>query len=102
MCAPRRIGDSSRDDLFEPRTDRERAAEYLHRGRPPRPKAAAQEEALFDQPEHQKRRFVPLGRSEDALELFAKPEAADRELLPVPGWPDYRAKERRDGGGDDG
>ena len=46
------------DDILPARTERERAAEYLHRSRPARPKASPQTEALFAEPEQQGRRLV--------------------------------------------
>lgn len=96
----------NRDDLYSeleggPRADKERAAEYLHRRSVPRLKVPPQTEGLFDEPEHQGRRFVPLGQPvqrspEDAPAepvdgaLFAEPEPASRRLIPVDGWRDYR------------
>lgn len=47
---------------------RKRAAHHLHRRRPLRPEAQSQAEALFDEPEHQEKRLVPIET-----------------------WPDYRA-----------
>ncbi len=66
----------NRDDILGRRTDLERAKEYLHprRAAEPRPKAPPQTEALFPEPEQQNRTLVPLD-----------------------GWPDYRA---RSGDGD--
>ena len=52
-------------DILPYRTDRERAAGYLKRRRPPRPKAPPQEDALF-----------------------AEPEPSARRLVAVDGWPD--------------
>ena len=74
-------------DIFPYRTDKERAAEYLCRSRPPRPKAPPQTDALFDEPEHQDRRLVPVVAPEPT-ELFPELEPSDRNLVPVDGWPD--------------
>jgi hypothetical protein len=79
----------NRDDLFPPRTAQERAKEYLHR-RSLRPQAPPQTEGLFPEPEHQARRFVPLGQPIQQT-LFPEPEHQEQRLLPVDGWPDYRA-----------
>jgi hypothetical protein len=94
----------NRDDFYDdleggPRIDRERAADYLHRGPRPRPKAPPQEEALFDEPGHQARQLAPLGqparRSEAPTEsagvthdgaLFSEPAHQRRALVPVEGW----------------
>ncbi len=87
----------NRDELYVdleggPRIDKERAADYLHRGRPPRPKAPPQTEGLFDEPKHQARQLVPLGQPREAAgdALFAEPAHRRRALVPVDGWRDYR------------
>jgi hypothetical protein len=89
----------NRDDLFPSQTHAERAANYLKRGRPPRPLAPPQTDVLFDEPEHQGRKLVPLGRPLPSSDgLFSGVEVDQgRSLVPVDGWPDYRAQGR---GGD--
>ena len=88
----------NRDDLLGHRTDKERAADYLHRRSMPRPAVPPQTEGLFDEPEHQKRQFVPLGQPvAPADSLFPEPEHQKRALIAVTGWPDYRAQGRREG-----
>jgi hypothetical protein len=96
----------NRDEFYDdleggPRVDKERAAGYLHRGRPPRPQAPPQTEGLFDEPGHQARRFVELGQpAQRSLHeapakpvdgaLFPEPAPGSRRLIPVAGWRDYR------------
>jgi hypothetical protein len=81
----------NRDDLFDPRTDRERAADYLHRKRPARPKAPEQTAGLFDEPARQQKHYV-TPEPTDANALFDEPQHVDRRrLVPVNGWPDHRA-----------
>jgi hypothetical protein len=86
---PPRDGDASRDDIFPPRTDRQRAKEYLRR-RPPRPKAPPQTEGLFPEPEHQDRRLVPLGQNlgenPDQPTLFDV-QPCDKRYVAA-GWPE--------------
>jgi hypothetical protein len=85
------------DDIFPARTDRERAAGYLKRSAPRRPQAPSQTEALFPEPEHQRRQLVPVVAPEPT-ELFPELEPTDRALVPVDGWPDYRATQDAGGG----
>lgn len=82
----------NRDDLFGVRTDKERAADYLHRVRPARPKAPARTEDMFPELGPERRALVPLPPPPE--DLFPEPECQGRKLVPVDGWPDYRAAER--------
>ena len=84
----------SRDDILPYRTDKQRAADrYGHRRAPARSTAPEQEEGLFDPPEPCEKRFIEPERP-DPRNLFPDLQPADRKLVQVDGWPDYR--------GDDG
>jgi hypothetical protein len=77
--------------------EKERARYHLNRRRGAvRPKPEPQTEALFPEPKHQTRQWVPFSQDDG---LFTEPPPQDRRLVPVEGWRDYRAD---GGGGDDG
>ena len=81
------------EEIFPYRTDRERAADYLHRGAARRPTAPPQTEGLFDEPEHTQRQWVPLPAPPEPEELFPDLEPMERKLVAVDGCP-----KRGDGG----